>query len=108
MGATSMLLPSGAIQIASGPVSRSPERDTVERPGAKHQRRDSADGTADDARAMAVTVRRIRHQDAPHRAKGTQAPARELRRSAGLGGIEGAEPLASPQCYTWGMLALTM
>ena len=33
-------------------------------------------------------------------------PARELRRSAGLGGIEGAEPLASPFVGTKGMLAL--
>ena len=55
-------------------------------------------------RAMVATTRRS-VISAPPGGFGGQAPAHELRRSAGLGGIEGAEPLASPFVGTKGMLA---
>ena len=50
----------------------------------------------DETRTATMTVRRLPIGMRRHGGKGGDAPARELHRSAGLLGFEGAESLASP------------
>ena len=70
----------------------SPDRGT---PAAAALARQSANSVG-ETRTATMTVRRLAIGKRRHGGKGGDAPARELHRSAGLLGFEGAESLASP------------
>ena len=70
----------------------SPDRGT---PAAAALARQSANSIG-ETRTATMTERRLAIGKRRHGGKGGDAPARELHRSAGLFGFEGAESLASP------------